>query len=95
MKQEILDRLMAAGAYQKKAIYALFPEEMSVHLDAIEKEIKTMAAETMEAWLREECGKDRGDGKNDKGNMDGDADNAKPERDNFHQQSGAKKIDII
>lgn len=95
MNQKILDRLMTAGAYQKKAIYALFPEKMSVHLDAIEKEIKAMAAETMETWLREKWEKDRGDGKNHKSNMDGDADNVKSRRDNFHHQSGAKKIDII
>lgn len=95
MNKEILDRLMTAKAYQKKAIYALFPEEMSVHLDAIEKEIKAMAAEVIEAWLRDEDEKDGSGGTSYTNSTDGGANNNKTRSDNFRQRCGAKRIDIM
>lgn len=52
----MLQRIKTAGEYQKKAIRALFPEEMSEHLDVIEKELKMMITETA-AELRKECNK--------------------------------------
>lgn len=94
MNKEILDRLMTAKAYQKKAIYALFPEEMSVHLDAIEKEIKAMAAEVMEAWLRDEHEKDGSGGISYTNSTDDSENNSKTRSDTFRQRCGAKKIDI-
>ena len=94
MNKEILDRLMTAKSYQKKAVYALFPEEMSVHLDAIEKEIKAMAAELIEAWLQNEHEKDGSGGISYENSTDGDANNIKSRSDNLHQRSGTKKIDI-
>ena len=42
MNKEMLHRMKTAGEYQKKAIRALFPEEMGEHLDVIEKEMKMM-----------------------------------------------------
>lgn len=45
MSSEMIRRFMVAADYQKKAIRALFPEEMSGHLDVIEKEVKAMFAE--------------------------------------------------
>lgn len=54
MNTEILERIMAAKEYQKKAVYALFPEEMSGHLEVIEKEVKIMAAEIVKAMMRNE-----------------------------------------
>lgn len=45
MNRELLQRIRIAGEYQRKAVYALFPEEMRGHLEAIEKELKMMAAE--------------------------------------------------
>ncbi|MDE5696261.1 MAG: hypothetical protein K2K74_16105 [Lachnospiraceae bacterium] len=45
MNREILNRLKTAGEYQRKAIYALFPEKVGRHLDVIEKELKMMAVE--------------------------------------------------
>lgn len=42
MNKEMMRRLRTAGKYQRKALRALFPEEMSGHLDAIESEIKAM-----------------------------------------------------
>ena len=41
--QEMIDRIKIAKEYQRKAIRALFPEEMGEHLDVIEKELKMMA----------------------------------------------------
>ena len=38
----MMQRIKMAGDYQRKAIRALFPEEMGEHLDVIEKEIKAM-----------------------------------------------------
>lgn len=94
MSKEILDRIMTAKEYQKKAVYALFPEEMGVHLDAIEKEIKTMAVEIMEAWLRDDREKNGNDDKSYGTGKDSDANNIKSRSDNYHQRSGTKKIDI-
>ena len=45
MRREMIRRLKVAGDYQKKAIRALFPEEMSGHLDVIEKEVKAIFVE--------------------------------------------------
>lgn len=95
MNQEILDRLMLAKEYQKKAVYALFPEEMSAHLNVIEKEIKAMAAEVIEIWMRDEYEKGRSVGKSYESGMGSDADNVKSRNDNFQQRAGAKKIDIV
>lgn len=95
MSKEILDRIMTATAYQKKAVYALFPEEMGVHLDAIEKEIKAMAVEIMEAWLRDDREKSGNHGKSYETGKDSDKNNINAETSNFNQQSGVKKIDII
>lgn len=53
MSRDMIRRLKVAGDYQKKAIRALFPEEMSGHLDVIEKEVTAMFAE-----LVMEMGKD-------------------------------------
>ena len=95
MSKEILDRIMTATAYQKKAVYALFPEEMGVHLAVIEKEIKAMTVEIMEAWLRDEREKNENDGKSYGTSMDSDRNNINAGTNNFNQQSGVKKIDII
>ena len=95
MSKEILDRIMTATAYQKKAVYALFPEKMGVHLDVIEKEIKSMAVEIMEAWLRDDRQKSRNDGKSYETGKDSDKNNINAGTNNFNQQSGVKKIDII
>lgn len=47
MHSDMVVRLKTAGEYQRKAIRALFPEEMGGHLDVIEKEVKLMAAELL------------------------------------------------
>lgn len=94
MSKEILDRIMTAKEYQKKAVYALFPEEMGVHLDAIEKEIKAMAVEIMEAWLRDEDEKDGSGGMSYGNSTDSDANNIKSRSDDYHQRPGTKKINI-
>ncbi|MDE7418319.1 MAG: hypothetical protein K2N44_18785 [Lachnospiraceae bacterium] len=56
MNKEMINRLKMAGKYQKKAIYALFPEKVSKHLDVIEKELKMMAVE-IAADVVKECRK--------------------------------------
>ncbi len=94
MSKEILDRIMTATAYQKKAIYTLFPEEMGVHLDAIEKEFRAMAAELMEACLRDDREKSGNDCKSYGTGKDSDANNINAEMNNFNLKSGVKKIDI-
>lgn len=53
MNKEMLNRIKIAGEYQRKAIYALFPEEMNEHLGVIEKELKMMAIEVMTELLKE------------------------------------------
>ncbi len=45
MSSEMVRRLKVAGDYQRKAIKALFPEEMGGHLDVIEREVKAMLVE--------------------------------------------------
>lgn len=45
MNKELLGRLELAGQYQKKAIRALFPEEMEEHIEVIENELKEMFME--------------------------------------------------
>ncbi len=54
MNHEMLHRLKKAGEYQKKAVYALFPEKMRGHLEVIEKEIKIMLME-IAADVMNEC----------------------------------------
>ena len=56
MDKEILHRMKIAGEYQRKAIHALFPEEMGKHLDVIEKEMKMMVMEVA-AELLKNCNK--------------------------------------
>ena len=53
MNSEMIDRFKLAGESQRKAIYALFPEEMGEHLDVIEKELKVMAMEIMAELLKD------------------------------------------
>lgn len=53
MNKETIQRLKIAGEYQKKAIHALFPEEMGEHLDVIEKELKMMVMELATELLKE------------------------------------------
>lgn len=57
MNREMLHRMKKAGEYQRKAIRALFPEEMSEHLDVIEGEMKMMLMELATDWLKD-CKKD-------------------------------------
>ena len=95
MSKEILDRIMTATTYQKKAIYSLFPEEMGVHLDAIEKESKAMAVEIMETWLRDDREKNGNAGKSYETGKDSDKNNINAGTNNFNQRLGVKKIDII
>lgn len=45
MNKEIISRLQQAKEYQKKAIYALFPERMSKHLEVIGNELTNMFME--------------------------------------------------
>lgn len=56
MNKEMIHRMKIAGEYQKKAIRALLPDEMSEHLDVIEKELKTMVMEVTTGLLKE-CNK--------------------------------------
>lgn len=56
MSKEMLHRMKTAGEYQRKAIRALFPEEMGEHLDVIEKEMKMMVMEAA-AELLKNCNK--------------------------------------
>ena len=55
MNTEMLDRIMTARAYQKKAIQALFPEEMNSHLEVIERELKLMAGEVLQSLWWDIC----------------------------------------
>lgn len=68
MNKEMMKRMKTAGEYQKKAIRALFPEEMEEHLDVIEKEMKAMFMEmAMTAFMdMKECSKDTDDTKEEK-----------------------------
>lgn len=56
MNKEMLHRMKIAGEYQRKAIHALFPEEMGRHLDVIEKEMKMLVAEAA-SGLFKNCNK--------------------------------------
>ena len=53
MNKEMIQRMKIAGEYQKKAIHALFPEEMGEHLDVIENELKMMVMEVAKELLKE------------------------------------------
>lgn len=53
MNSEMIDRFKLAGEYQRKAIYALFPEEMGEHWEVIEKELKMMAMEVIVELMKE------------------------------------------
>ena len=54
MNKEMMQRIKMAGDYQRKAIRALFPEEMGEHLDVIEKEIKAMVIELVVEIAKEQ-----------------------------------------
>ena len=62
MTKEMLHRMKTAGEYQRKAIRALFPEEMGGHLDVIEREMKEMvmeaAAELLKSCNKEDANRD-------------------------------------
>ncbi len=87
MNTELLERLMTAKEYQKKAFYALFPEEMSGHLEVIEKELKMMSAEFLKACVQNE--KRRKDTSENNG-----SDHAAGRAQNTGRQKGMRKIDI-
>ncbi|MBR6664421.1 MAG: hypothetical protein IKL22_01740 [Lachnospiraceae bacterium] len=53
MNSEVAGRIKLAGEYQRKAIYALFPEKVSEHLTVIEKELKMIALEVLAEVLKE------------------------------------------
>lgn len=53
MNKEMIQRMKIAGEYQKKAIHALFPEEMGEHLDVIEKELKMIVMEVATELMKE------------------------------------------
>ena len=57
MNKEMMRRLRTAGNYQRKALRALFPEEVSSHLDVIEGELKEMFKEIALEMVME-CRKD-------------------------------------
>lgn len=65
MNKEMFHRIKIAGEYQRKAIHALFPEEVGKHLDVIETEIKMMVMEVATELLKN-CnqGDDCRDGQN-------------------------------
>lgn len=54
MNREMMQRIKIAGDYQRKAIRALFPEEMGEHFDVIEKEIKAMVMELVVEIAKEQ-----------------------------------------
>lgn len=45
MNAEMMNRVMEAGKYQKKAIMALFPDSFAGHIEVIEKELSAMFME--------------------------------------------------
>ena len=53
MNSEVAGRIKLAGEYQRKAIYALFPEKVSEHSTVIEKELKMIALEVLAEVLKE------------------------------------------
>lgn len=87
MNTEILERIMTAKEYQKKAVYALFPEEMSGHLEVIEKELKMMTAELVKAWV--ENGQSRADKNKSK-----ESDHVGNHKQNSDRPNSMRKIDI-
>lgn len=93
MDREILERIMTAKAYQKEAIYALFPKEMSGHLEVIETEIRMMAMEFIRSWTREQE-KDRNADKDYESSKDINKSNINANKNESYQMSGARKIDI-
>lgn len=59
MNREILHRIKRAGEYQFRAVRALLPEEMGVHLDVIEKEVMLMLMEAVSGQRKADDGKER------------------------------------
>lgn len=52
-----LERIKKASEYQKKAIYALFPENARSHLEVIEKEISEMLTQGFMEMIKPEAEK--------------------------------------
>lgn len=52
MNKEIIDRLKAAGKYERLAIHSLFPESTVRHLEVIEKELQGMFADMVADIIR-------------------------------------------
>ena len=65
INKEMLHRIKVAGEYQRKAIRALFPEEMGEHLDVIENELKMIVMELAADFLNECRQPDMGNGEQD------------------------------
>lgn len=82
MNKEMLYRMKIAGEYQRKAIRALFPEEIGSHLDVIEKEVKMMVVEAAEELLKN-CNKDDACGEGESHEQ------------STRQTSKVKRVDII
>lgn len=87
MTKEMLHRMKTAGEYQRKAIRALFPEEMGGHLDVIEKEMKMMVMEAVAELLK-------GCNKEDANKDDANKEDANKDGQSHEQTSKAKKINI-
>ncbi len=83
MNRELFNRLKTAGEYQRKAIHALFSDNVCRHLDVIEKELKMMAVEIASDAVREY----RGCGAHSAGHND----QKKPDK----KGSEVKKVDIV
>lgn len=47
MNDDMLKRIFQAKKYQKMALYALFPENITKHFEVIEKEINMMIKEVI------------------------------------------------
>ena len=58
MNTDRMERFQEAREYQKKAIYALFPEQARGHLEVIENEIKAMIKEEMVNFVMSEKGQE-------------------------------------
>lgn len=102
MNTELLERIMTAEEYQKKAVYALFPEELRGHLEVIEKEVQMMSAELVRSWVLNEQkyaqrGKSKGKRHADRGqNCDReDSDSCNYDGPDSGRQNHARKIDIM
>mgnify|MGYP007121866443 CR=1 FL=1 len=87
MNTELLERIMIAKEYQKKAVYALFPEEMSGHLEVIEREVRMMAAEFVKAMAQNEKSGAEVNERNERTCTDGQGKHS-------GRPNGARKIDI-